>query len=418
MQTGIRIKQERLRQGMKLETLAKDICSASHLSRIENGKVKPRNEVLSKLANRLNISLAAEEPTGPDDHMDLEEQFWRVIHLRNQSGATKLIHTIEGRLGEGPLNWLTKIDLELMVLRLWFVAEEEREDLLEELAVYEKIEQDLAPLQSFRVWQMKGMALYEKGEVQESLKAIAEAEGRMRHLLLEPQERADFSYIYSVILTVNDESFDAIEKIGEALPYFQTIMATIRVAECYVVSGVAYKNIGRPSKALGRFELAEQICRQSRLIYLLKMLHQNIGSVHYVMGNTDQAISYFKRAFEQNEKPLDNMYPILALVKEYERIHEYRQVIHWLAQGQSLLPKLSEKKKEYFETHFRVFEALAGDDDVATERALVHAVSVFTRRGNNSEWREYTKRLGDFYVENRKYKKAVQFFKRILDEEY
>ncbi|REB07856.1 XRE family transcriptional regulator [Sporosarcina sp. BI001-red] len=35
---GTQIKKERLRQGVKLEVLAKGICSPSYVSRIENGK--------------------------------------------------------------------------------------------------------------------------------------------------------------------------------------------------------------------------------------------------------------------------------------------------------------------------------------------------------------------------------------------
>lgn len=416
MNIGVQIKQERLRQQMKLEVLAEGICSLSHLSRIENGKSQPKEELLTRLEERLGVSLLAEEQLIVFDLTKLEDRCWQVIHSRDQVGARRLIQEINGLLAKGFIDGQTRIDLELLSLRMRFSGDE-KTNLLGDLAVYQEIDQELTPIKSFRVWQLRGMALYENGDFQEGLKALAVAVCRMEQLPLSPAERADFSYIRSVMLMANGDHYEALEQVYDALPYFQSIMATRRVVECQIVSGIAYKKSGRPSKALDRFELAERICRQSELSSFAGIIYQNIGGVYSVMGNAEQAITHFKQAFEHKEEALELMYPILALVKEYERIGEYKKAVHWLGKGNCLLPKLSEKKKEYYETHFRVFEALCAQDNTAVEQALIYAVHIFKRRGNHSEWKDCAKQLANFYAGTQKYKKAVQFYKLVLNEE-
>lgn len=340
--------------------------------------------------------------------MELETQLWQAIHFRDQQAAEQLSHSIKERLANTQYEWQAKIDLELLLLRVRFVAKDTGR-LLEELAVYKEIEQNLTPLQVFRVEQMRGMALYEKGELKKGLESLEEAVGKMKHLSLDPQERADFAYVHAVILMANGDVYESHEQMNKAIPYFQAITAVRRVAECHIVSGVAYKNSGRLQKALDTFQLAEQICRQNGLFSLLCMLHQNMGGVYSRMEETEQAVVHFKKAFDLKEKPLEGMYPVLALIKEHVRMREYNHAYSWLAEGKSLLPKLNAKKQEYYETHFNIFEAICAEDDEATEKALLHALSVFKKRCNYPEWRDYAERLGNFYAENRKYKKAVHY---------
>lgn len=409
MMLGVRIKQERLRQELKLEALAHKICSPAHLSRFENGIGKPSDDVILKLIKRLDIDLSTnEEPLPSSEYMELETQLWQAIHFRDQQAAEQLSHLIMEQLATTQYEWQAKIDLELLLLRVRFVAKDTGR-LLEELAVYKEIEQNLTPLQVFRVDQMRGMALYEKGELKKGLESLEEAVGKMKHLSLDPQERADFAYVHAVTLMANGDVYEAHEQMNKAIPYFQAITAVRRVAECHIVNGVAYKNSGRLQKALDTFKLAEQICRQNGLFSLLCMLHQNMGGVYSRMEDTEQAVVHFKKAFDLKEKPLEGMYPVLALIKEHVRMREYNHAYSWLAEGKSLLPKLNAKKQEYYETHFNIFEAICGENTATTEKALLQALSVFKKRGNNPEWRDYAERLGNFYAENRKYKKAVHY---------
>lgn len=55
MAIGHIIRKERLNQNMKQSYLAKDICSPSYLSKIENNSTQPSEEVLELLLDKLGI---------------------------------------------------------------------------------------------------------------------------------------------------------------------------------------------------------------------------------------------------------------------------------------------------------------------------------------------------------------------------
>ena len=52
---GQLIRQERLRQNLSQEGLARGICAASYLSKIEQGQVEPGAEILERLCAALGI---------------------------------------------------------------------------------------------------------------------------------------------------------------------------------------------------------------------------------------------------------------------------------------------------------------------------------------------------------------------------
>ena len=147
------------------------------------------------------------------------------------------------------------------------------------------------------------------------------------------------------------------------------------------------------------------------------MLHQNIGDVYSVMGETEHAISNFKKAIKQKEMPLELMYSIFSLVKEYEKLRKCETALHWLYMGKRLLPELSERKREYYRTHFDVYYALCKKEEGIVEEALRNAVRIFKRRGNQMEWKDYAKKLAKFHVGKGSYKKAVYYYEMIVGGE-
>ncbi|MCM3744267.1 helix-turn-helix domain-containing protein [Sporosarcina luteola] len=391
MNVGLVIKFERTRQNIKLETLAKDICSTSHLSRIENGKSEPSDEIVALLLERLGISISGgeQEQLGIES---FEERFEHIINLRDREGAEKFIFELLELIAKGRFNFRTRIDLELMVLRLQLVMSCLANDVLLELSPYFEMKHGLEPVQLFRIFQIEGMASYSNGDLKRCMVAFDKAIKQMEHISLSPFEEADFAYVSSVALMADGQKFEALEKAKQAFPYFQKIMAGRRVAECHIISGISYKNIGQLSKALQVFKLAEQICLQFGLHTFSGMLNQNIGDVYSTMGESESAISYFEKAVDQKEKPSDLMYSIFSLVKENERLENWDTVAHWVNKGTCLLTELSDVKKEYYATHFNVYQALCLNDK-RIEEVLIAAVRTFRKIGHDKSWKDYARRL-------------------------
>lgn len=414
MNIGTIIKIERTRQNMKLEILAKDICSTSHLSRIENGKSEPGDEIVALLLERLGVSASSgkQEQLGIDS---FEERLEHIINMRDGEGAEKLIFSLFNLITKGMLDFQTRINLELMILRLQLVMSRQAKDVFLELPLYLKMKQRLEPLQMFRIYQIEGMASYAIGNLKGCLIAFDKAVKQMEHISLSSFEEADFAYVRSVAFMADGQTFKALEMSKQALPYFQKIMAGRRVVECHIISGISYKNMGQLSKALQLFKLAEQICHQFVLHSFFGMLNQNIGDVYSIMGDSESAILYFEKAVNQKEKPNELMYSIFSLVKENERLENWDAVLHWVNKGTCLLTELNDVKKEYYSCHFNVYQALCLEEN-RIEDVLIKAVRTFKKMEQDKSWKEYARRLAELYTRTGKYKKAVSYYKMIVEE--
>lgn len=64
---GLFVKEARLRQGYRLTEVAKEICDASYLSKIESGRLFPKVEVFEKIVKKLDIRFPAGERICPID---------------------------------------------------------------------------------------------------------------------------------------------------------------------------------------------------------------------------------------------------------------------------------------------------------------------------------------------------------------
>ncbi|WP_339249889.1 helix-turn-helix transcriptional regulator [Sporosarcina sp. FSL W8-0480] len=73
---------ERRTQKMKQAVLAKGICSISYLSRIENGKIEPNEEVVEMLFNRLELSFPEKPSVERVDVDEIKELCTKIINLR------------------------------------------------------------------------------------------------------------------------------------------------------------------------------------------------------------------------------------------------------------------------------------------------------------------------------------------------
>ena len=393
--------------------MAKEICSVSHLSRIESGKVEPSKELLQKLSERLGVLIADESENVEMEQ--LQERLESIINVRDQEGATQLMEELNLLLHKVPIEAALRIDLELMLLRAQSVKDKQEENILQELAKFTEKDFNLTPIQAFRVQQIKGMASYGVGELNVCLECFSEGVELAELLPLSRFERADFSYVQSIAFMADGQKFEALEKARDALTYFQSTMAGRRVLECHLVSGVAYKQIGQMDRALETFQQAEKVCRQFDLQSFLSMIYQNLGTVYSAMSQSDLAISYFQQAVEYNEQPEDQVYTILSLLRLHAKLGDQEEVRYWLEEGYHNLPKLTKQIRRRFETHFDVHQALYEENEERIEASLLTAVSYYQKKKDKRQTKHYSKRLAEFYASKRKYKKAVEYYRQIVE---
>lgn len=106
---GMLIYQERIRRNWSQQGLCKGICTVSYLSKIENGKTDPSDEILRLLLERLELSVS---PALEEEARLLSENAWECL----LTDHTQALHTcMEGHPEE--VYRATRHGLDLLLLR-------------------------------------------------------------------------------------------------------------------------------------------------------------------------------------------------------------------------------------------------------------------------------------------------------------
>lgn len=419
MHIGTVIKLERIKRDMKLEALAKGVCSVAHLSRIENGQTNPRKEIQQKLFKRLEINI--DNPTS-QINTDLQEkidEIYRdcvsVINSRDHQGASNIVSQLSKLLKSNGLNAKVTIDLNLLLFRMLLLQKENVNRIFEQMKKIQHANLILNPLQEFRVYMITGIAAYGCGQIKYCLNEFTKGAKLMEEIPLSQFERADFLYMQSIVQTATNRSVEALKNVKYSLEYFRSKLAYRRVIECLIVCGTVYKQLNQINQSLEKLHEAERIAIEFQLKNFLGIVYQNIGSAYSIKGDPNRAIMYFKNSLEYKKKPAESIYTVFSLVKETKKLGNAKELAHWVQIGERMIPKLQEPSRTLFQIHFNVYQALQSKDELQIEIQLLVAYDFFKQSSKISQWKEYGKMLANFYERNGQYKKAVQYYKEIVE---
>ncbi|HEY8436327.1 MAG TPA: helix-turn-helix transcriptional regulator [Haloplasmataceae bacterium] len=113
---GTILRRERLKQGLKLINVCRDLCSVSYYSRIERNEVMPDQDLLQALFERLKIPFQASIIVNHTEQQDTLDQFFQHLaygrneelnqFLKEKKGDVPLFHimTLIHALADGNLN--------------------------------------------------------------------------------------------------------------------------------------------------------------------------------------------------------------------------------------------------------------------------------------------------------------------------
>lgn len=409
---------ERLKRDLKLEVLAKDICSPSHLSRIENGKTNPGKELREELFLRLGINLGNYTNELPSNlQIEIERIYQRCIssiNTRDQELATIIVSQLSDILKKRSLNAQTTIDLNLLILRMQLLLKKNDEEFYCLIQAIKNGDLALTPLQNFRVYLISGIASYKQGQLQNCLKDFSQCSKLLSKIALPSFEKSDFLYMKSVALIANNKSIESLTTVKGPLKFFREIVAHYRVIECLLICGTAYKQLNYTDLSLKEFYEAERIAIEYKLTRFLGIIYQNIGSVYSRERDSKRALSYFKQAIDYKESPNELIYTVFSLLKELKVEGDYHGMSHWLRIGQQLLPKLDKQRKELFQIHFNVYHALQSKDDDLIESQLLFAYKYFEENNKVKQSKDYGKMIAKFYDRKGQYKKAVNYYRELV----
>ena len=296
---GVRLRQLRVAAGLTQSELAGDRFSKEYVSQIERGKTRPTQETLAWIAERLGVDGSYLE-TGQswDEYAEVE------------AAVTRAEAAIEGEHYEQALEALSglefspearELEFRALLAEAWarMPAAELRPAL--ELLVRAR---ELAEQPGFSDVE-RADVLYRMGVCRYKLTSINTAQT----LLTEALELADRSGIpcdrlRSHILewrsrcSRRQRDFEAArEDIERALELAERLDDTLTVAHITFQASIVAERDGNWLRARSLAERAKELYEAHGDRQNLGRMLNNLGGLNYLLGKSDEAITYLKRAF-------------------------------------------------------------------------------------------------------------------------
>ncbi|MBM7584060.1 tetratricopeptide (TPR) repeat protein [Bacillus pakistanensis] len=404
MTIGSKIRYHRVRKNLTQEELAKGVLSVSYLSKIENNQINASQEILDLLCNRLGI----ENIEQSNEIMKQALQNWNKALLRSDIEESKRLRKIlQTTISDADeFSILTGYQILLIRFHLLMNNLDEASRLITDIHHYYK---DLSDQLKFYYRKFTGNYYYATKKYDNAIEHFKEAE----HLFMiaripQQEEKADLFYRISLALVQLRKHTTAIIYSEKSLDLYQSLYHNKRCAEVHLLLGVCYRRTHNIDEALFHYEWANEISKTNRYTLLRGNVEQNLGYLKSTKGLTDEAIVHYLTSLgfknEHNESKLSTL---VTLVKEYYKLNQFDEMNKWLKEGFLIATKTQYPAKYY---QLKIYEYLANGFSEEFEQFMVQeALPYFEKHGNPHHIAQFSKFLGQYYQEIRKYKYAAHY---------
>ncbi|MDC3417048.1 helix-turn-helix domain-containing protein [Aquibacillus salsiterrae] len=404
------IRYYRKKANLTLEALAKGIISVPQLSRIENGQVIPKEDILRLLFEKLGIYITS-------DHNEVIHHLCQKWFKSILEGERELSSKLFNKINDFNIQGLD-IEKLLDIHKLHFyilideslLAKQQYDYLL-------KISDLFNSTENYYLYKFCGNFQFYKGAFEKAFDNYKKAESFIdkSDLLFHDQEKSDLFYLISLTARKLQKIYQIIEYSKKALFYYQDSYNLKRCAECHVLMGLGFRRIEEYDVALIHYQKALSIAETLDDKSIISLSKQNIGHLFSVKEDSNLAIEYFLDSYLlKKEMREDTSVAIVSLVEEYYRLKLNSKALKWLEIG---LGDVDNKPSLCF-LKLKVFEHLIkGYNSTFENLILLEVIPFLESRGLKFETAYFYKILGDYYIHNRKYKKASIHF-QLSNENY
>jgi transcriptional regulator with XRE-family HTH domain len=403
------IKFERIRKNIKQVQLAKDICTPSYLSKIENNSIVPSPEVVSILFERLELTISQDTSLDDESYLkEIREIYFNAVMNKDRELAALQLKEIKAKRYpiKDSSNYYT---FQLMVLRLTLIAQDIRNDTSETIKVLSEISGNFNEYQLFLFHSNVGSYYSFMLDYNSTLHAFEKAIFYYKKINIEKWEEADFNYVLGHCYFSQRSWGISIEYIQKALEYFNGGFYNTRTIECYLVLALAQEASYKFEESYDNLLLAQKIATQLDLTEHFSIIKQNLGTFATGRGHSYEAIQYYKESLESRDENDEKLLPIYSLVKEYSKLNNSEEVIRWTTLGLSLIKENQNLVQQTFTHHLKVYLTRV-TNPILFEKATINAHNFFKEIKDYRHSAKYALLLGNFYHANNKYKNAVKYF--------
>ncbi|GAA0427727.1 hypothetical protein GCM10008934_16820 [Virgibacillus salarius] len=408
MYEGKIIKFYRERTGLTQEELGRDICSATHISKIELGQTHFSKDITELLAKRLNISMHEEIRTFKAIQQKLEKWHESII-MQQEEEADSLVAELE----ESELIYISDYNNLYKLLKARFLLSKENDPGT--LKIIKKLQnQKLSPYESGLLYHIWGIYYIRK---QEYLKAI----NALKSINSHTYQNTDYYYHLAISYYFNNTDLLAYSYAEKALHYFKSSNNFLRVIDTETLL-LVIQNKHVQSNFTARLKKYESLIKSCELCHTVTrkaiVLH-NLANDYFRMEDYQLAATLFKDAMKikkvKSKKYLNSLEgyiqacikgnlltkdELVKLSKEGLAVSEELKELLYSYLFTLLLYKLQEKQEQYY--------------SYLEEQAL----PFFRNYGHVYSVNVYEKELFFYYDKTNQLDKAVQLAHHMLSNQH
>ncbi|MGW5982715.1 tetratricopeptide repeat protein [Bacillus mycoides] len=320
----------RTKKKMTQQELSAGICSIPYLSKVENSKITPSNEILALLLKRVNICIDNLNSDKGNIVIDLERWYEAIIKREESIVIDQLKNTIDSKIGNV---YLTDIIFyyDLISLR-YFIHKKCKKNIVSIIDTLFKNKDKLNNYQ--RTYLEYFLGLYHCTIDYDFLQGIEKFE-KVIHFFNNP-ENEDPEFFFHLALTYTNifNTKMALVYVEKSLAIFNNKLFFNRSLECHLLLGVNYGRLKEYSKAIEIYNRIINVANslEYRTIYI-KALH-NLGYIYSKLKNYEESISYYTQTLNYldstSESYLNVLVELATVLKEHGQL---QTALKWINIG-------------------------------------------------------------------------------------
>ncbi|MDA5562023.1 tetratricopeptide repeat protein [Exiguobacterium sp. MMG028] len=370
------IKVERMRKNMKQSVLARGICSISYLSKIENNQTSPSETVLELIFERLELDIPLYYDFSEKVHQvkfEIREILKEAILSRKEENYLKRIEEYK----TNPVVLQSKelyITLMITLARFGMTPKGNSNYLIEVGWIEDQL--DFDNRLRYDIIHCLYMFQYQTADRETIINLLEQIGQRLKNTNMPDWEVADMHYIIGALYHRFTDYLQAIENVRASLGYFQDNFCLERIIESHMIIGLSFKRRKRYTTALEHYEKAAKVAETARLNNYFGMLYNNIGDIHFLIGDQEKAQQYFLDGFNLKEDKKSKLLSVMSLLEVNVAQQNIEGIMKWLETGYEL--KGNEDNLIEFRYHFDIYlNKYKFEDHNAFIESLKRAVGYF-----------------------------------------
>ncbi len=406
---GTLIAATRQERGLTQDELAKGICSIPYLSKLENDKIEPNQEIVSLLLQRLGFSV--DQLIQEQQQLNVDILKWYQAILERDDANIESYHDHLTKSTKNIQNISLIHNFKLAKLR-YSLYKQDAIAAKELIKYFTKLKSKLTLSQSLYFYCFYGIYYCIINQHEKGIESFKEAEKISQRLRYEEPE-----LIYFLALTYSHlyNSSVAIVYGFRALDLLNNSSQFLRSIDCQLIIATNLYRIGQYDQAEQYLQNTLKIAHSLKLDHVRTIAYHNLGNLYVKRGELEKALGYYQESLAINDPKADSsFYTTYCIGEIYIELGQIEKAKDLIGHAMNKLSLLNPKSSLLLKLELLKLEILGNDQQI--EQFLEHkSLPLFREK---SDWRyliDCYEKLAKINAKNFLYKKSSHYFQLAND---